>query len=138
MKKIALALSALLVLNVAAMAADAPAAAATTTTKTTKTTTVKAKAPAEMKTRGEVVSVDAVANTLTLKGKKADVTYAVAATAKISSGKKEVKLADITAGSKVGVTYMKDGATMTASAIKVMPAMKKVAKAPAPAAAPAK
>jgi len=112
-------------------------------TATTKTETVKA--PAAMKAHGEVVSVDAVANTLTVKGKKADVTFAVSATAKITSGKKEVKLADITAGSKVAVTYMKDGATMTASAIKVLPAKaakaakaSKAEKAAAPATTPAK
>ena len=132
MKKIAYALSALIVLQAAAMAAEAPAAATTTKTKTTTTETVKA--PAVMKARGEVVSVDAVANTLTIKGHKGDVTFAVAASAKITNGKKEAKLADITVGSKVAVTYTKDGATMTASAVKVVPAK----KAPAPAEAPKK
>ena len=132
MKKIALALSALVVLNVAAMANDAAA----TTTKTTTTKTETVKAPAALKAHGEVVSVDAVANTLTVKGKKADVTFAVSATAKITSGKKEVKLADITAGSKVAVSYTKEGTTMTASSIKVMPA-KAVKAAKAAKAAPA-
>ena len=130
MKKIAYALSALIVLQAAAMAAEAPATVTTTKTTTTKTETVKT--PAAMKARGEVVSVDAVANTLTIKGHKGDVTFAVAATAKITSGKKEVKLADIAVGSKVAVTYTKDGATMTASAIKVVPAKKAAAPAEAP------
>ena len=125
MKKIAYALSALIVLQAAAMAAEAPAKAATTT-KVKATTTETAKAPRALKTRGEVVSVDAVGNTLTIKGRKSDVTFAVAADAKIMNGKKEEKLADIATGSKVAVTYTKDGATMTASAIKVVP-MKKAA-----------
>ena len=137
MKKYALALSALMILSGVAMAADAPAATTTTKTTTTKTKTVKVAkttTPAAKKAMGAVISVDAVANTLTIKSHKDTATYAISATAKITSGKKEVKLADITAGEHVSVTYTKDGATMTASSVKVMPAMAKAKKAAAPAA----
>src|SRR5262249_35159337 len=98
MKSYAYALSALIAFSGAAFAAEtaAPAAAAAT------------KAPAAMKAHGTVSSVDAVGNTLSLKGKKADETFAVAADAKIMQGKKEVKLGDIATGSKVSVTYTKD------------------------------
>ena len=127
------ALCALLVLSGSLLAAPAATTSAAATTAkpaaAAPTAKVKAEKPAAMHARGEVVSVDAVANTLTVKGKKADETFTVAATAKIKKGKTEIKLGDILAGDKVSVTYLKDSGVMTASAVKVMPA--KAASAPA-------
>ena len=118
------ALCALLVLSGALLAA--PAA---TTAAAAPAPKAKVEKPAGMHARGEVVSVDAVANTLTVKGKKADETFTVAATAKIKKGKTEIKLGDIMAGDKVSVTYTKAAGAMTASAVRVMPA--KAAATPA-------
>ena len=54
---------------------------------------------------GKVVSVDAVANTIIVKVKKAEDTLSVEAGAKITSGKKEIALADIKADASVTVKF---------------------------------
>lgn len=126
------ALCALLVLSGSLLAAPAATTAAAPAAKpaaAAPATKAKAEKPATLRARGEVVSVDAVANTLTVKGKKADETFAVAATAKIKKGKTEIKLGDIAAGDKVSVSYTKDGGAMTATAVRVAPA--KAAAVPA-------
>jgi hypothetical protein len=94
---------------------------------------------------GTVVSVDAVANTIIVKTKKAEDTLSVEAGAKILSGKKEVALADIKTDAPVTVKCkMVDGKKVAVSITeKVAPAAKgkkgEAAAAPAaePAAAPA-
>jgi hypothetical protein len=53
---------------------------------------------------GTVVSVDAIANTIIVKVKKAEDTISVESGAKIMSGKKEIALGDIKADAKVTVT----------------------------------
>ena len=73
----------------------------TTTTKTEKT----AKKEAVKTIAGKVVSVDAVANTIIVKVKKAEDTLSVEAGAKIVSGKKEITLGDITADASVTITF---------------------------------
>jgi hypothetical protein len=113
MKAYAYALSALLV--GAAFAAEAAAPVAATTAAPAKAKTMQAT--------GKVVSTDAVGNTLIVEGrKKTQWTFAVPATAKITEGKKSISLVDVTVGTKVMVRYTKDGETMNAATIKVMPA----------------
>jgi len=88
--------------------------------------------PKVNKMMGSVVSVDAVANTLVVKGKKADETFGVDPAAKIMVAGKEIKLADLTKDTKVVVVYRMDGAKKIALMIREPKAM------PAPAAAAAK
>lgn len=138
MKVSAYALVALMALPGAAVMAETAAPAATPAAAPAKAKHVKvakaAKPAAEMKIRGTVTSVDAVAGTITVKGKKGDETIGVPATAAIHSGKAEVKLADIAAGSRVAVTYKNEDGKPVASMVRVMPM---AAKKAAPAAAPA-
>ncbi len=67
---------------------------------------------------GTIVSVDAVANTLVVKGKKGEMTVQVAPMAKIMIAGKEAKLADIKKDSKVTITYKWEGKTRVATAVK--------------------
>ncbi len=116
MKFYACALSALLV---------GGAFAANTTPAVTSVATPKpAKAMTAM---GSVVSADVVGNTLTVAGKKkAQWTFSVPASAKITQGKKNIALTigDLSTGTKVAVKYTKDGDTLTAVSIKVWAAKK--------------
>jgi len=68
--------------------------------------------------KGAVVSVDAIANSMVVKGKKAEMTFQVDPAAKIVIAKKECKLADIKTGIKVTVTYKVEGDKNIATAIK--------------------
>jgi hypothetical protein len=95
---------------------------------------------------GKVVSVDAVANTIIVKVKKAEDTLSVEAGAKIVSGKKEITLGDITADASVTITFkVVDGKKVAtkisekAAAAAKTSKKEKVEAAPAtePAAAPA-
>ena len=133
MKTYAYALTAMLAFQGAVLADEAAAAAPAAATA--PAAPAKAKS---MNLKGAVVSTDAVGNTITVKGKKEDVTVSVPATAKITEGKKTVALADIAAGSKVTVKYTEENGTKTASSIKVAPAAAtaktKAEPAPAPAA----
>ncbi len=106
-----------------AKAAPAPAAAAT------------AKAKAKSFT-GTVVSTDAIANTIVVKNAKGEETFSIAATGKISSGKKEVKLADVAKDQKVTVKYTEEAGAKTASAVKVSAAAPKKEAKTSTAAAP--
>jgi hypothetical protein len=63
-----------------------------------------AKAAKEMSISGTVVSVDAIANTIIVKSKKAEDTLSVEAGAKIMQGKKEIALGDLKADAKVTVS----------------------------------
>lgn len=87
------------------------------------------KAPAAKTITGTVSSVDAIGNTLIVKTKKAEDTLAVDSATTIKENGKDIKLADLAAGTNVSVTYkMVDGK-------KIATKVKKVAKAKAPAAA---
>ncbi|HEX2613315.1 MAG TPA: hypothetical protein VHO02_06965 [Fibrobacteria bacterium] len=131
MKISAYAFAAVMALTGSVVMAETPAAAPAAATAP-KAKVAKVKAPAEMKVRGTVTSVDAVAGTITLKGRKGDETISVPATASIHAGKAEAKLADIAAGSRVAVSYKNVDGKPVASAIRVMPmAAKKAAAAPA-------
>jgi hypothetical protein len=91
---------------------------------------------------GKLVSVDAVGNTIVVLAKKANDTISVDAAAKITSGKKEIALADLKADVKVAVSYKIVDGKKVASKVKeevAAPAKAKKAKkaAKADAAAPA-
>jgi ribosomal protein S1 len=83
---------------------------------------------------GEVTAVDAKANTITVMGKKGDVTISVSDKTKMPKGK---TLADVKTGDKITVRYTEaDGKnTAVTIAMKAAPMMKKEEKAAAPAAA---
>jgi hypothetical protein len=73
---------------------------------------------------GTVVSVDAIANTIIVKTKKAEDTLSVEAGAKIMSGKKEITLGDLKADAKVTVSCkVVDGKKVATKIVeKVVPA----------------
>jgi glucose/arabinose dehydrogenase len=68
--------------------------------------------------KGEVVSVDAVANTITVKYKNIDRIFDIDPAAKITLAGKEAKLADVPKNSQVTIVYKKDGNKRIALAIK--------------------
>ena len=124
-----LALAAVLALGTAAFADEtAPAAAATPPAAAAKA--APAKAAKAMSFTGTVVSTDAIANTLVVKGAKAEETFSVSPTGKILMGKKELKLADVQKDSKATVKYTEENGQKTAATIKVSmaPAAKKETK----------
>ena len=90
----------------------------------------KAKKASEKvkKVTGEVTAVDAKANTVTVKGKKGDVTVEVTADTKITSGKETKTLADVMAGEKATAKYVEKDGKNTARSIDVKAAAKKEEK----------
>ena len=122
MKMSTCALAALMILPGAAVMAA-------TTAPATAAAPAKTKPAPGMKIRGIVVSVDAVAGTLTVKNKKGDETISVPATAAIHVGKAEAKLADITTDSHVEVTFKNENGKPVASSVRVMPMKAMPAKA---------
>jgi hypothetical protein len=102
----------------------------------------KVAAPATPKVQklvGTVVSVDAIANTITLKLKTGDETLAVDKAAKITADGKEIKLADIAKDKKVAVHYKVDADKKVAVSIHVFnKEAKKVVNAPPKTPAPEK
>jgi hypothetical protein len=94
-----------------------------------------AKKEAVKMVMGTVVSVDAVANTIIVKTKKAEETISVAADAKIMSGKKAITLGDLKAESKVTLSCKMVDGKLVASKITESAAKAAKAEAAAPAAA---
>jgi Cu/Ag efflux protein CusF len=68
--------------------------------------------------KGSVVSVDPTANSIVVKGKKGEETFAVGPTTKLTLRKKAATLADFVAGTKVSVSYSVDNGKNVASAIR--------------------
>lgn len=131
----------------AAFAAEAPKKAAPAEKKEAPKAEEKkdAKKAKKATVTGEVIAIDAKANTLTVKGpKKGDVALTVNDKTKITAGKDKKTLADIKAGDKVAAEYTETDKNTankidikTASAKKDAPkAEEKKPAAPAPAAAP--
>ena len=109
---------ALILALIVAFAFSAIAFAQTAAPKTAAEPQQKA-APAKTHTmKGAVVSVDAIANTLVVKGKKAEKTFQLDPSAKIVINKQEVKLADLKKDTKVVVTYKEENGKNVATAIK--------------------
>jgi len=106
------------------------------TTVFAQTTAAPAPEKKIQKFAGEVTAMDAAAKTLTVKGKKGDMTFDVT----------DVKMkAEPKAGDKVMVTYTEKDGKMVAKSVAAVKAPKKAAKKeakpaemPAPAPAPAK
>ncbi|HEY3275220.1 MAG TPA: hypothetical protein VGJ94_01260 [Syntrophorhabdaceae bacterium] len=87
----------------------------TTTTPEKKETITKVKKSKAMMFQGEVTTMDTAAKTMTVKGKKGDMTFDVSD----ATMKGEVK-----AGDKVTVKYMEKDGKMMASAVKMGKKMK--------------
>jgi ribosomal protein S1 len=89
------------------------------------------KKVAHKQVTGEVAAVDAAANTVTVKGKKGEVTVSVTEKTKIMEGKAKKALADLKTGDKVTVKYTEAEGTNTAKsiAIKAAPVKKSEKKA---------
>jgi ribosomal protein S1 len=125
----------------AAFAAEAPKAAAPAEKKAATAEKKEAPKAAEKKddkkakkatVTGEVIAIDAKANTLTVKGpKKGDVALTANDKTKIMAGKDKKTLADIKAGDKVAVEYTEADNKNTANKIdiKAAPAKKEAPKA---------
>lgn len=131
-----LAAAALVAFGATAFAAEAAQAA----TEAKAAPAAEAKAPAvkaakTMTLTGTVVSSDAIANTLVVKGAKGEETFSIAPAAKITMGKKEVKIADVAKDEKVTVKYTEENGAKTASAVKLSAAAAKKADKTATAAA---
>ncbi len=87
------------------------------------------KAPAKVKQiTGEVTAVDAKANTLTVKGKKADVSLTTDEKTTVKIGKEKKTLADVMVGDKATVKYAEVDGKNVAKSIVVTPAKKKEEK----------
>jgi Cu/Ag efflux protein CusF len=110
-------------------AAPAPAPAKTAEKAVEKMAPTKVK-----QVTGAVVAVDAKAKTVTVKGKKGDVTAMVDDKTKIMMGKDVKTLADVKAGDKVAVKYSEADGKMTAKSIAIKPAEKMMEKKAEPAA----
>ncbi len=88
------------------------------------------KAPAKVKqVTGEVTAVDAVAKTLTVKGKAGDVAITADDKTSVKIGTEKKSLADVKVGDKVTVKYVEaDGKNLAKSiVVKAAPAEKKEA-----------
>lgn len=112
-----LTLTALFAFTSLTFAADSKAAA-----PTVKEAAAPAMKPAHHQVTGDVVSVDAAANTVVVKGKKGDVTVMVNDKTKIMSGKEKKTLADIKAGERAMVKYTEADGKNTAVHIEFIPA----------------
>jgi hypothetical protein len=97
--------------------APAPAAATDTTTASTPAPAAASNKAKKQTFSGKVVSVDAASGTLVVHG-KADQTFTVTSTTKITGAD---SLGAIAVGAKVSGSYVKsaDGATLTVSTLKV-------------------
>jgi hypothetical protein len=131
-----LALVAALSFSASAFAADAAAPAAAAEAKAAPAAAPAKAAKAKTMT-GSVVSSDAIANTLVVKNAKGEETFSIAPTAKITLGKKEVKIADVAKDEKVTVKYTEENGAKTASSVKVSAAAAKKEAKTSTAAAPA-
>jgi Cu/Ag efflux protein CusF len=99
-KAIAIIVSLLFVLSVAGLSFAAEKAAAPAAEKAEK------KAPVKVKwLSGEVSAVDAAANTITVKGRKAEVALTVNDKTSIKMGKEKKTLADLKVGDRVSTRY---------------------------------
>lgn len=86
---------------------------------------------------GEVVTVDAAAKTLTVKGKKAEAVVTTDDKTVVKLGKEKKPLSDVKIGDTVTVKYTEAGGKAVAKSIEIKPA-KAAAKAGKKAAEPAK
>ena len=126
-KAIAIVVSILFVFSLTgfAFAVDKAATPAPAETKaeTGKATEAKPAPAAKVKQiTGEVKAVDTKANTLTIKGKRAEVTVTCADKTKVMMGKEKKSLADVKVGDKVVVKYTESEGKNVAKSIAIKPA----------------
>ena len=77
-------------------------------------------APAKMESfSGNIAKVDAMAKTVMVKGKKAEMTFVTDDKTKITMGGKDMPLGDLKEGMGANVSYKKDGGNNVAATIKV-------------------
>lgn len=88
---------------------------------TSITFAAETQAPAEKKVRGDITAVDAKAMTITVKGKKGDVTVTVDAKTEFKLGKDKKTVADLKVGDKVKVFYLETDGKNTAKSIEEPP-----------------
>ena len=77
-----------------------------------------------MNVTGSVISIDIIGNTVTIESgrkKKNQWVFSIPMSAKIMQGKKIIALRDISLGAKISVRYTKNGDTLSASSIKLLP-----------------
>lgn len=74
---------------------------------------------------GEVTAVDAAANTLTVKGKKGNISLTIDDKTSVMVGKEKKSLADVKSGEDVTVKYIDHEGKNTAKSIAVKPAKAK-------------
>ena len=122
MKK-ALVLLVVLVFSLSSLAfavenATAPAPAKAAPAKAAPAKAAPAKAKVSQVT-GSVTAVDAKAMTLTVKGKKGDVSLVATDKTKVLKGKEKKTLADVTVGASVTVTYSEEDGKMVAKKIAI-------------------
>jgi hypothetical protein len=86
-----------------------------------KTTPITPKNMEQPKLVGFVMSVDAIANTITIKTPKGDETLAVEKNAKIKAEGKDIKLADVKKDSKVAAHYKTEAGKKIVTSIHVLP-----------------
>ncbi len=95
-----------------------------------------AKAEKAAKTQsfnGNIAKVDAMAKTVVVKGKKAEMTFVTDDKTKITMGGKEMPLADLKEGMGANVSYKKEGDKNVAASIKVAAPKVPAAAKPKPA-----
>jgi len=79
-----------------------------------------ASAPAKMESfSGNIAKVDAMAKTVMVKGKKAEMTFVTDDKTKITMGGKDMPLGDLKEGMGANVSYKKDGGKNLAATIKM-------------------
>lgn len=137
-KGIAIVLSVILVFALAAVSFAGEKVAPDVKAAETKAAPAEAAKPAVKQVTGEVSAVDAKANTITVKGKKGDVTASLTEKTKVMAGKEAKTIADVKAGEKVTLKYFEEGGKNVAKKILIVVAPEKAEKKEAPAAAPAK
>jgi hypothetical protein len=121
------------ILTIAAVCTGLVMAQATTTEAPAKAKTAKASA---LRVSGEVVSVDAIGNTVVIKAKKGEDTLSVDSATVVKIDGKAGKVADLSTGNVISAVYKMESGKMVATKIsKTEPKAKaKTAKAETPAA----
>ncbi len=104
-KTIAVVLSLVFILAVTSVTFAAEKQAAPATAPEKKMEAAPAAKAAEMHVKGDITAVDAKAMTITVKGKKGDVTVMVDDKTEIKVGKDKKTIADLKAGEKVKIKY---------------------------------
>lgn len=116
-KTIAVVLSLMFILAVTSVTFAAEKAAAPAPAPEKKTEATKATKVTEKHVTGDITAVDAKAMTITVKGKKGDVTVTVDDKTDIKVGKDKKSIADLKAGEKVRIKYHEADGKNTAKSV---------------------